>query len=199
MAETSRRRTVTVILLVLVGILAAAGLALAAVFLFSRMLPGFEATSTPETTSAPASSQVTSSEETSVATVTETVPATSSPAASPSTSSSVAAAASAGGSTTPKCDGRGVMIIESVIDDGTGAAPGRIADLLAQHPGAQWYQPGACPSLRGSVDGQSVYPVVMDYGRDFDRLCADYYAAGADPSYRNARILNNAYEAQSPC
>ena len=119
--------------------------------------------------------------------------------AAPSTSSTSSAASVSGGATTPQCDGRGVMIIESVVDDGTGAAQARISQLLAEHPGAQWYRPAACPSLRGSINGQSIYPVVVDYGRDFDRLCADFYAAGADTSYRNARILNNVSEAQSPC
>lgn len=200
MAESSRRRTVVAILIVIAALLATAGLALAAVLLSSRMLPGFEASSAPETSSAPVSSPATSEEETSAATVTEMVPAESSPAApSTSSTSSAASASVSGGATTPQCDGRGVMIIESVVDDGTGAAQARISQLLAEHPGAQWYRPAACPSLRGSINGQSIYPVVVDYGRDFDRLCADFYAAGADPSYRNARILNNVSEAQSPC
>lgn len=99
----------------------------------------------------------------------------------------------------PRCDGRGVLIIESVIDDGTGAAQARIDELLATHPGSTSYQPGACPSLRAAVDGQSIYPVVIDYGFNFDDLCGAFYAAGGDPSVRNARLLTNEPGAQSPC
>lgn len=196
MSETSRRRTVIGILIAVAVLLVAAGLALLAVLFSARILPDFSGfTAADSTTSAPTvTANSTSSAQPSTVTVTPSEQPT-----QPAATTVVAAPSRSDGSTSPQCDGRGVMIIESVVDDGTGAAQSRISQLLAQHPGAQWYQPGACPSLRGSLNGQAIYPVVVDYGRDFDRLCLDYYAAGADPAYRNARILNTVAEAQNPC
>lgn len=202
-------------LIALITVLAVAAVGLVAVLFSARSLPTVEATSSGdvdftavESTTAAASESsmaedpgpepaasvsAAGSEGNDAATTTTTGPA-------PATSSRLTPAPLVnGGPTTPVCDGRGVFIIESVIDDGTGAAQARIYELIAAHPGSTWYEPGACPSLRASVDGQDIYPVVVDYGFDFTGLCDAFYAAGGDPSVRNARLLNNQSGAQSPC
>lgn len=197
----------------LITLLVVAAVVLTALLFSARSLPTVEATAsgdigltTVESTTAEPSETLAAEDSEPEATTSSSsadtdgngVVTTSEP---PSTTSAdpVPAPVADGSPTTPVCDGRGVFIIESVIDHGTGAAQSRIDELLAAHPGSTWYEPGACPSLRASVDGQAIYPVVVDYGFDFAGLCDAFYAAGGDPSVRNARLLNNQSGAQSPC
>lgn len=94
----------------------------------------------------------------------------------------------------PACDGRGVLIVQSVIDVG-GNVHSELAAALDAYPDAQFSEPGACGSLRPSVNGQDVYAVWIDYGNDISGLCS----AAATNSYFNARILKNQADYSSPC
>lgn len=92
------------------------------------------------------------------------------------------------------CDGRGVLIVDSVVAGSPAEALPQIERSVANNPGAEYYNPGICPSLRGEVAEGKVYPVVIDYGFDTDRLC---YAASLLDG--NPRILSNRAEFLSPC
>jgi len=67
-------------------------------------------------------------------------------------------------------------------------------NVLTANPGAQLLQPGACSSLRASVDGNDVYGIVIDYGFDTDRLCRAAASIGGNP-----RTMNNNGDFTSPC
>lgn len=97
----------------------------------------------------------------------------------------------------PQCDGRGVLIVQSVFGD-SGDVAGEINAALANNPGAVVYPPGVCPTIRGSVGGVDVHPVVLDYGNDFAGLCAAEAEAG-DPNAGNARSLDQSAVQESPC
>lgn len=103
-------------------------------------------------------------------TVTVTATATPEPQAEARTATQLS------GATIP-CDGRGVLIIHSIAN-----------------PGAQLLQPGACSSLRASLDGNDVYGIVIDYGFDTDRLCRAAASIGGNP-----RTMNNSGDFTSPC
>lgn len=66
----------------------------------------------------------------------------------------------------PACDSRGILIVESVIVHPGDDARRTIGAALDRNPGAEFTTPGACPSLRAHVDGGDVYAVYVDYGRD---------------------------------
>ena len=95
---------------------------------------------------------------------------------------------------TPACDSRGILILESVVVQpgvDTGEA---IAKALEKYPGSEFTTPGACPSLRAQLNGADIYAVYFDYGKDFDRLCSAAANTGG-----NARVLSNHCEYVSPC
>ena len=91
------------------------------------------------------------------------------------------------------CDGRGVLIVNSVM----GNSPRfdqEVSTALAQNPGALVLAPDTCPSMRSYTDGTSVTAVVVDYGDDLSSLCA------AEAQGRgNARLLNGDASYSSPC
>lgn len=91
------------------------------------------------------------------------------------------------------CDGRGVLIVQSIIDTGQDIQA-EAAPTLAMYPTAQVLTPGACSSLRASVDGNKVYAVVIDYGKDIAGLCSAAARIGGNP-----RIMNNDADFTSPC
>ncbi|MDY5839270.1 MAG: hypothetical protein SPJ78_00905 [Corynebacterium camporealensis] len=92
------------------------------------------------------------------------------------------------------CDDTPVLIVESVLDDGSGnQAAQRIPEVMNIYPGTVFYTPGACPSLRASVDGQDVYAVAREYD-DTAALCDAWAAQGG-----NARLLNGDTSYSSPC
>ncbi len=95
--------------------------------------------------------------------------------------------------TTIPCDGRGVLIIHSIVDTGQDIAA-EAKNVLTANPGAQLLQPGACSSLRASLDGNDVYGIVIDYGFDTDRLCRAAASIGGNP-----RTMNNSGDFTSPC
>ena len=109
------------------------------------------------------------------------------------------------GETTPKyaaepaCDGRGILIVDSVIDYGDRAdTVHRLAvEVLAADPtgkSRQYTFPGQCPSLRAQVNGNDIYPVYLDFGQDTEALCRARANYGGD-----ARVLSNRAEFTSPC
>ena len=91
------------------------------------------------------------------------------------------------------CDGRGVLIIHSIVDTGQDIAA-EARSVLTANPGAQLLQPGACSSLRASLDGKDVSGIVLDYGFDTDRLCRAAASIGGNP-----RTMNNSGDFTSPC
>ena len=97
----------------------------------------------------------------------------------------------------PQCDGRAVLIVQSVMAN-SGNVAGEINAALANNPSAVLYPPGVCPSIRGSVGGTEIHPVVVDYGNNLSGLCAAEAAAG-DANVSNARILDQSANQESPC
>lgn len=95
---------------------------------------------------------------------------------------------------TPACDSRGILILESVVVQPGVDAEGAIATSLAKHPGSEFTIPGACPSLRAQLKGADIYAVYFDYGKDLGRLCSAATNTGG-----NARVLSNRHEYVSPC
>jgi hypothetical protein len=91
------------------------------------------------------------------------------------------------------CDGRGVLIVNSVMSNSPSFRQ-EIDTALAEHPGSKALGPGTCPSLRAHADGADVYAVVVDYADDLPGLCA---AAAAGDG--NARLLNDDTSYSSPC
>lgn len=97
----------------------------------------------------------------------------------------------------PSCDGRGILILDSVIDEGdVGHTHSQIAFGVAYlgDGNAEFTYPGQCASLRKQVDGKNIYPIYMDFGHDTDALCAAKANYGG-----NARLLNNSGEYVDPC
>ncbi|HAT1151330.1 TPA: hypothetical protein I8V91_000026 [Corynebacterium striatum] len=95
---------------------------------------------------------------------------------------------------TVACDGHGVLIVDSVVAGSPEEALPQIQRSVANNPGAEYYNPGICPSLRGEVAEGKVYPVVIDYGFDTDALCYAASHLGGNP-----RILSTRAESLSPC
>lgn len=95
---------------------------------------------------------------------------------------------------TPACDSRGILILESVVVQPGVDAGEAIAKALAKYPGSEFTTPGACPSLRAQLNGADIYAVYFDYGKDSDRLCSAATNTGG-----NARVLSNRHEYVSPC
>ena len=99
----------------------------------------------------------------------------------------------------PACDGRGILIVDSVIDYGDRADTFyRLAvEVLTADPtgkSRQYTFPGQCPSLRKQVDGNDIYPVYLDFGSDTQALCRAKSEFGG-----NARVLSDSEEYLDPC
>ncbi len=74
----------------------------------------------------------------------------------------------------PACDGRYILIVDSVIDEGDEKATfDRLvqAVMFADPEGKEFTVPGQCDSLRASVDGNDIYPIYLDFGSDKDAAC----------------------------
>lgn len=94
----------------------------------------------------------------------------------------------------PSCDGRYVVIVDSVI-----VYPGQdpqppVNKSVEAHPGAMAVYPGQCASLRASYDGAAVYPVYKDFGSDLASACA---AEARGEGF--ARKLQQVADYSSPC
>lgn len=77
--------------------------------------------------------------------------------------------------TDPPCDGRGILIHESVWGPEAGR---KVNAALAAHPGSVYASAGACPSLNPEREGYPVYAVYEDFGHDLEALCAADRGAG---------------------
>lgn len=74
----------------------------------------------------------------------------------------------------PACDGRYILIVDSVIDEGDERATfDRLVQVVmfADPEGKEFTVPGHCDSLRKSVDGKDIYPIYLDFGSDKDAAC----------------------------
>ncbi|MDO5731836.1 hypothetical protein [Corynebacterium sphenisci] len=69
----------------------------------------------------------------------------------------------------PPCDGRGIIIYQSVYGPNAGE---QLNAALDAHPGTVYASPGACASLNPEKDGYPVYAVYKDFGHDREALCA---------------------------
>lgn len=96
----------------------------------------------------------------------------------------------------PNCDGRYILIIDSIIADPSLGDPSqRLADALASAPsGAEFTTPGHCASLRPRVHGHDIYPVYLDYGANKSGVCdaKSRYGGNARPLV-NGNFPANAY------
>lgn len=96
----------------------------------------------------------------------------------------------------PQCDGRNILIVNSVH------LPGNPKDQLAFAIGKaimsdndlKYTTPGKCSSLRAQVDGEDVYPIYYDFGTSQQAMCEAKKQYGG-----NARTLNNLADFSDPC
>lgn len=89
----------------------------------------------------------------------------------------------------PSCDGRYILILTSVIDEGDeGKTFSNLAKavMLDGPSGKEFTVPGQCGSLRKSVHGNLIYPVYLDFGSDQTAACRAKAAYGG-----NVRPLTN--------
>lgn len=99
------------------------------------------------------------------------------------------------------CDGRGLLILESVLVSPGSDAEGPVTQAIQKwkNQGAEQIGPveygGGCPSLRSTLNGQDIYPIFVDYGFNTSELCA----ASASYADSNPRILSDRAEYLSPC
>lgn len=94
----------------------------------------------------------------------------------------------------PACDGRNILIVDSVIVYPGENARAKIGEALDRNPDASFMLPGHCPSLRARVDGADVYAIYVDYGADRSSLCSAASTRGGNP-----RTLNTSGDFTSPC
>lgn len=74
----------------------------------------------------------------------------------------------------PACDGRYILIVDSVIADGGDSDTfSKLAQsvLMGEPSPREFTVPGQCGSLRKSVHGADIYPVYVDYGSDKAAAC----------------------------
>ena len=74
----------------------------------------------------------------------------------------------------PACDGRYILIVDSVIDEGDDQQTfDRLAKavMFADPAGKEFTVPGRCDSLRKSVHGNDIYPIYLDFGSDKAAAC----------------------------
>lgn len=92
------------------------------------------------------------------------------------------------------CDGRYILIAESVIiPPGTNPAP-ETNRVHQKYPGSRLLKGDKCSSLRGKVDGGEVYAIYFDAGHDVNEVCRLKSQYGG-----NARSLNNNADFTDPC
>ena len=97
----------------------------------------------------------------------------------------------------PACDGRNILILDSVIDNEPDTAHKIARQVLAVHPSGRsvkFMVPGRCASLRGQLDGDDIYPVYLDFLSDVDEMCRAKAQYGG-----NGRVLVDRAEYFDPC
>ena len=78
----------------------------------------------------------------------------------------------------PKCDGRYILILDSIVDDPSlGDTRQRLTEAVAfvgpdGEEGKEFTVPGQCDSLRKQVDGHDIYPVYLDFWKDKSAACS---------------------------
>lgn len=93
------------------------------------------------------------------------------------------------------CDGRYILIVQSVIDSGNReATKSEIGSALNEHSGSVFTAPGNCSSLRKSVNGSDIYPIYIDFGSDVESACRAKSVRGG-----NVRTLNTTGDFSDPC
>lgn len=98
----------------------------------------------------------------------------------------------------PACDGRNILILQSVIDSHPEKLDTSLEIAFAVMTGdpsnKEYTVPGQCSSLRAKVDGYDIYPVYVDYGSNQAAMCAAKAKYGG-----NGRTLNNSGDFGDPC
>ena len=95
----------------------------------------------------------------------------------------------------PACDGRNIVIKNSIVDTNKDATAGDISRALAANPGSEFMTPGHCSSLRGQLNGDDIYPVYEDFGSDRSAMCEE----AKSRSNWYPRTLNDRGDFSSPC
>ena len=94
----------------------------------------------------------------------------------------------------PACDGRTILIVDSVIARPGTDVPRAIADSMRAHSGSAYTLPGQCPSLRAQYEGSDVYAIYRDYGQDKTAACTARRNLGG-----HARVLDSSGNYGDPC
>ncbi|EPD68703.1 hypothetical protein HMPREF1219_01889 [Corynebacterium pyruviciproducens ATCC BAA-1742] len=92
------------------------------------------------------------------------------------------------------CDGRWILIVESVLVGPGEAAPLVIGDAIDRWPGAYSTPGSACSSMRPKYEGKEVWAIYYDAGHSVDEVCALKAKYGG-----NARSMNNVGDFSDPC
>ncbi len=95
----------------------------------------------------------------------------------------------------PACDGRNIVIKDSIVDTNKDSTAGDISRALAANSGSEFMTPGHCSSLRGQLNGDDIYPVYEDFGSDRSAMCQE---AGSRSNWY-PRTLNDRGDFSSPC
>lgn len=188
-AATAYRRTA--IPIVIVSVIATLVVVAVGVFAYSAMNSSETSALAPTSTSASEAAPTSAVTETTTVTATHTTSAAVEVTTTVTTEADAKASAQQAGSIA--CDGRGVLIVHSVVDYGQDIAA-ETQSALAKYPGSQVLSPGACSSLRAQVDGRTIWPVVIDYGFDTYALCAAARQYGGNP-----RTMNSTTDFTNPC
>lgn len=107
---------------------------------------------------------------------------------------STAETTSSSGGWSEKCDGRYILIVESVLippNTEPYSAPYRVQH---RYPGSEILQGGACTSLRAWSGDNMIVAVYYDAGHSVDKVCELKAQYGG-----NARSLNNNADFTDPC
>ncbi len=93
-----------------------------------------------------------------------------------------------------RCDGRYILIVESVIVPLGGNPDLKTQPVQQEFPGSKVVNGSACSSMQGNVDGGYTYAVYFDAGHDRKEVCRLKAKYGGD-----ARSLNNDSDSSDPC
>ncbi|GAB3086255.1 hypothetical protein [Corynebacterium aquatimens] len=95
----------------------------------------------------------------------------------------------------PPCDGRYILIVNSIQDDGSPNVQEKLGQalLVGEPSGKEFTVPGRCASLRKQINGRDIYPVYVDFGHDVDAACrAKAQYSGNVRPLKNGNFADNA-------
>lgn len=92
------------------------------------------------------------------------------------------------------CDGRWILIVESVLVGSGDPAPVVIGDAVDRWPGASVTPGSACSSMRSTHEGKDVYAIYYDAGHSVSTVCDLKARYGG-----NARSMNTVGDFSDPC